>query len=671
MIWPPTKPLARSATRTNRLPILLCIAVAACGGSDTAGPPTPTQTTVARVEISPAVPLSLASGASASLTARALTSSGQVVNAQAITWTSSDPNVASAVGGLVTAKIVGTASISAQAAGVTATGLTVTVTPGTASQLGVKVQPAGAASQAALTTQPVIEIRDAAGNLVPTGAGAVTAALASGGGTLSGTLITPAVNGVAAFSSLAIGGLVGDRTLTFSAAGLTSVTSAPLLLAAGAARALVVRTQPVAGTAYAIFKTPAAIEVRDADGNVAPLAQPITASIASGGGILGGTASITAQNGVATFNDLTIAGTAGPRTLAFSTTGLASVTTTAFDVAAAPPAVLTLTPTAVALTALTDRTTTPTLVQVTNTGVFPLTNLRVTSTTYGASQPTGWLTTTLSATAAPASLSLTAVAPSAPGTYTATVLVAGDGTAASAVPLTVTLTVQQALVNTFGTSTTRTSLLNIGGTVSPGLVTTAAGVPATDSTLVFAARSPSVASVDATGRITGVGEGGSWVVATSQKALADSVYVIVTRNATGPVLYADLTKFDYRLGDTVSARVLLDVRATGSMGALTATVAWSRFSSTNLFNALAFIDFNTSASTVSPTTITDVGAGVIRVSAASAAGARGVIELGRIRFLANRTGAVWIYLNATELLGADFANLLPSTTLTQFPVVIR
>jgi hypothetical protein len=671
MIWSPTNPLVRSGTRTARLPVLLCIAAAACGASETASPPTPLQNTVARVEISPAAPLSLVSGASAPLTARALTSSGQVVNGLAIIWTSSDPNVASAVGGLVTAKVVGSASISAQAAGVTAPGLTVTVSPGAASQLGIKVQPAGAASQAELTMQPVIEIRDAAGNLVPTSSGTVTAALASGGGTLSGTLTAAAVNGVAAFSSLAIGGLVGDRTLTFSAAGLTSVTSAPLRLAAGAARALVVRTQPVAGTAYAIFNTPAAIEVRDADGNVAPLAQPITASIAAGGGTLGGTASVTAQNGVATFNDLTIAGAAGPRTLAFSTTGLASVTTTTFDVAAAPPAILTLTPEAVALTALTDRTTAPVLVQVTNTGVFPLTNLRITSTTYGVSQPTGWLTATLSATSAPASLSLTAVAPSTAGTYTATVLVAGDGTAGSAVPLTVTLTVQQALVNTFGTSTTRTSLLNIGGTVSPGVVTTAVGVPATDATLVFAARSPSVASVDATGRITGVGEGSSWVVATSQKALADSVYVIVTRNATGPVLYADLTKFDYRLGDTVSARVLLDVRTAGSMGALTATVAWSRFSSTSLFNALAFIDFNTSASTVSPSTITDVSAGVIRVSAASAAGAHGVIELGRIRFLANRTGAVWIYLNATELLGADFANLLPSATLTQFPVVIR
>ena len=670
MICPPTKPLARPVIRSVRLDLVLCLAAAACGGSDTASPSTPAQGTVARIEISPSVPLSLTSGASATLTARALTASGQVINGQAITWTSSDPNVAEVVAGVVTAKVVGVATITAQAGSVSATGLSATVTAGTASQLGVKVQPSGAASQTALTTQPVIEIRDAAGNLVSTSSVLVTAALASGGGTLSGTLTALAPNGVAAFSSLAIGGLVGDRTLTFSAPGLASVTSTPFGLAAGAARTLLVRTQPVAGTAYAVFKTPAAIEGRDADGNLATPGQPITASIASGGGTLGGTASLVAQNGVATFNDLMIAGTAGPRTLAFSTSGLASVTTATFDVGAAPPAVLAMTPASVALAALTDRTTTPVVVQVTNTGIFPLTNLRITSTTYGASQPTGWLTTTLSAISAPAVLSLIAVAPSTAGTYTATVLVAGDGTAGSAVPLTVTLTVQQALVNTYGTSTTRTSLLNIGGTVAPGLVTTAAGVPATDATLQFAARSPSVASVDATGRITAVGEGGSWVVATSQKALADSVYVIVTRSATGPVLYTDLTKFDYRVGDTVSARVLLDVRA-ASMGALTATVAWNRYSSTSLFNALAFIDFNTSASTVSPTTITDAVAGVIRVSAASAAGARGVIELGRIRFLANRTGAVFIYLNATELLGADFANLLPSTTLTQFPVVIR
>ena len=659
---------ARHAPRFVLTASLLCLAASGCGG----GEATLIQpATVSRVEISPAASFTLLSGANSTLTARALSSTGQVISGQSISWTSSDPSIATVVDGLVTGVLVGTASISAGTSGVASPSVLVTVSPGPASQLAIKVQPAGAASQAPFITQPVIEMCDAAGNVVTSGTASVSADVATGGGTLTGTLSTTAVRGVAAFTSLALGGVVGVRTLTFSSPGLASATSAPVAMVAGAPRALAVRTQPVAGTAYASFTTPAAIDVRDADGNLATFASPVSASIASGGGALGGTVSLSPQAGVATFADLMIAGAAGPRTLAFSAAGLTSVTTVTFDVAAAPPAVLTLTPTTATIAGFTGRTSAPVTVQVTNTGVFPLTNLRVVSISYGAAQPSGWLTAGFSTSTAPSTLSLIATAPSTPGTYTATMLLAGDGTATASVSLPVTLTVQQAVVNAFGTSSTRTSLLDIGASVSPGVVTTAAGVPATDASLAFVARSPSVATVDPTGKITGLGEGESWVVATSQKALSDSVFVIVKRNATGPVLYVDLTKYDFRLGDTVSARVLLDLRGASGMGALTATVAWSRISSTNTFNPLAFIDFSTASSSVSPSTIVDVSSGVIRISAASATGAHGVVELGRIRFIANQPGGAWIYISATELLAADFSNLLPSTTLTQFPVTIR
>ena len=661
---------ARHAPRLVLTASLLYLAVSGCGAGES--PPTqPAVVAVTSVEVSPAASFTLLSGASSTLIARALSPTGQVVSGQSFTWTSSDPSIATVVDGVVTGVLVGSVNVSARASSVTSPSVLVTVSPGPASQLAIKVQPAGAASQALFITQPVIEMRDAAGNVVTTGTASVSAAVATGGGTLTGALSTTAVRGVAAFASLALGGVVGDRTLTFSSAGLAPATSAPVALIAGAPRALAVRTQPVAGTAYATFTTPAVIDVRDADGNLATFASPVSASIASGGGALGGTVSRSPLAGVATFADLTIAGAAGPRTLTFSAAGLTSVTTAAFDVAAASPAVLTLTPTTVTIAGFTGQTSAPATVQVTNTGVVPLSNLRVVSITYGATQPSGWLTAGLSTTAAPGRLSLVATAPSTPGTYTATVVLAGDGTATASVSLPVTLTVQQSLVNTFGTASTRTSLLDIGASVSPGVVTTAAGAPATDATLGFVARSPSVASVDATGKITGVGEGESWVAATSQKALADSVFVIVKRNATGPVLYVDLTKYDFRLGDTVSARVLLDLRGASGMGALTATVAWSRISSTNTFNPLAFIDFSTASSSVSPSTIVDVSSGVIRLSAASATGAHGVVDLGRIRFIANQPGGAWIYISATDLLAADFSNLLPSTTLTQFPVTIR
>src|SRR2546429_1875127 len=62
----------------------------------------------------------------------------------------------------------------------------------------------------------------------------VTAAIATGGGTLGGTLTaTTNGSGVASFTNLAITGTAGDRTLSFTATGLTSATSGTITITAG------------------------------------------------------------------------------------------------------------------------------------------------------------------------------------------------------------------------------------------------------------------------------------------------------------------------------------------------------------------------------------------------------------------------------------------------------
>src|SRR5204862_6098802 len=75
----------------------------------------------------------------------------------------------------------------------------------------------------------------------------ITGAIATGGGTLSGTL-TAATNGsgVASFTNLAITGTTGDRTLSFSATALTPAVSGTIALGAGAATQLTLTTQPSA-----------------------------------------------------------------------------------------------------------------------------------------------------------------------------------------------------------------------------------------------------------------------------------------------------------------------------------------------------------------------------------------------------------------------------------------
>src|SRR5439155_610164 len=134
----------------------------------------------------------------------------------------------------------------------TATGLTsvtsgtITITAGAATQRALTTQPSSRPqSGVAVAQQPVIQVRDASGNAVSQSEVTVTAAIATGGGTLGGTL-TAVTNGsgVASFTDLAITGTAGDRTLSFSATGLASATSTTVTITAGAATTLALTTAP-------------------------------------------------------------------------------------------------------------------------------------------------------------------------------------------------------------------------------------------------------------------------------------------------------------------------------------------------------------------------------------------------------------------------------------------
>src|SRR5207237_8749833 len=95
--------------------------------------------------------------------------------------------------------------------------------------------------------QPVVQLRDAAGNTVSQAGITVTAAIATGGGTLGGTLTaTTTSSGTASFTNLSISGAAGDRTLSFSATGLTQPVSGTITVGAGAASQLTLTTQPSA-----------------------------------------------------------------------------------------------------------------------------------------------------------------------------------------------------------------------------------------------------------------------------------------------------------------------------------------------------------------------------------------------------------------------------------------
>ena len=624
--------------------------------------------------MTPGGSVSLVSGATTTFTAIAYTRDNRSLGSSGISWSSSNPSVASIADGVVTARLVGSTTITASTGGVTAGGVLVTVTPGAAAQLAIRTQPDGANSGSPFLTQPVIEIRDAAGNVSTSAGQTVTASLTTGGGTLTGTATAVAVNGVATFSNLGVTGVVGSRLLTFTAAGLPPATSVSFNLAAGAPVALVMRTQPVAGTAYARFVTPAVVELRDAAGNLTSSSATVTASLASGDGTLGGDVSVAAVAGVATFATLTVNGTAGTRTLQFTSPNVAPVASASFDVSDAPPAVIALSSSAPSLRVVAGPSTAFVDVSITNGGVFPLTNLAVQSVAYNPSSSSGWLAASfLSGTNAPTTLRLTANATSlAVGTYTATVALAGSG-AASTTSLTLTLTVIPALVNAYGTTSNKVSLVNVGSTFSPGLVTTdinSGSVVAADPNVTYASRIPSIASVNASGEITAVAPGEAWIVATSSVYNADSVLVIVPRSS-GLILRTDLTSFNSQVGDVITVKVLVDTRG-ASLGAATVTFSWQPWvGTTAVFGSLRLVSTSTSASPMSVVTAYDPTLNVLRLTGASVSGVTGVVELATLTLRVNAPAKNILYVNAIELLSSDLSNLLPGATVTQYPIISK
>jgi hypothetical protein len=115
-------------------------------------------------------------------------------------------------------------ALTAAVSGLPAITITATATA-PATQLTVTRQPDGAISGEPFVTQPMVAVRDDLGSVVTTSTAAVTASIASGSGTLSGTTTVNAVNGVATFTSLTVTG-TSAVTLQFTATGLAATTSA-------------------------------------------------------------------------------------------------------------------------------------------------------------------------------------------------------------------------------------------------------------------------------------------------------------------------------------------------------------------------------------------------------------------------------------------------------------
>jgi hypothetical protein len=653
------------------VPFLLAV-VASCGG-DPAQPDVPPAVTITATAGSGTI----ASGSTVQLTATLTDKRGKTVSNAPFTWSSANSSVATvSASGLVTGAVAGSSTISATSTGTTGT-FTVTVTPGAPARLVVTTQPTGAASGTRLATQPVVEVRDLADNLVPTATSPVSVTLV-GSGTLTGTTIVSAVQGVARFTDLTVSGLVGGRSLQFFSAGLSAVTSGAFALQAGPPSAItIVGTLPTLRSGLAVA-APIVTQLRDRDGNETTLAgKRVVATVSGGTGVtaISNATAITDALGRASFPALTVSGLTGTRQLTFTADTIATTATATVslvggratrltlerDVPLAVDAGVPMSP--VPLVRLIDsvgNTAPDAGVAVRASlvgGAGSLANDIATSDTIGR--------VTFTALTVQGTSGAVTVQFSAPGFTSivsrATTVAAGD------------TTVQPAFITTSASAAdTAERVIILGSTtasVTPYLqARNATNAPISTAGVRWIARDPSRASVAADGRITGLREGRTFIVAQASRTptVADSVLVFVPKNATGPILRTTLPS--YRITtDTFSILIQVESRDGRALSAADVQVAWP----------------GASANPYSPFTVTGVQplrAGVVAsfvdgqetlgITWASTTPVTGTVTLVRLICRVNQRGvANQVLLTMRQLVASDLSDLTALVSVFN-PVVI-
>ena len=184
-----------------------------------------------------------------------------------------------------------------------------------------------------LDPAPVVQLRDADGSPVVRSGVAVTAAIASGGGSLEGTTTEQTdEQGRAAFDDLSLSGTPGPRRLIFAAESAAAVTSAAITLIAGPVDAGRSSIAASPGSIRASGGSDAAsVVVTALDASGSPIAGAPVVFTASGGATISGADAVTAADGTAR---AVVSGTAaGTKTIGASVDGVplnhtASVTIT-------------------------------------------------------------------------------------------------------------------------------------------------------------------------------------------------------------------------------------------------------------------------------------------------------------------------------------------------------
>jgi hypothetical protein len=220
-----------------------------------------------------------------------------------------------------------------------ATSSSFNITSTTATQLAFDVEPSNTTAGRTIAPAVTVLIEDSDGNIVSGDNSSVTLALGTnpGGGALAGIVTVMANNGVATFSDLSINKVGTGYTLTAADGSLTGATSSSFNVTPGLATQLVLGVQPSNTTAGSTIAPAVTVKVEDTLGNVVTTdTSSVTVAIGSnpGGGTLGGTATLSAVSGVATFSTLSINKVGVGYTLTAGDGGLVAATSSAFNITA-------------------------------------------------------------------------------------------------------------------------------------------------------------------------------------------------------------------------------------------------------------------------------------------------------------------------------------------------
>ena len=219
-------------------------------------------------------------------------------------------------------------------AGGTATSNAATLTVANNDKLAFTQQPTGTVSGLILSPSMIVDVETASGSLLAADNSLVTLSISSGpsGATLVGGAQANAINGVATFSSVSLpaaGAYVieaRDGTVTPAFSASFTSTGVP---------SLVFAQQPTNGASGTPLSPPVVVDVDSPTGPLATTDDSIvTLSILTGpsGANLGGTVTVNAVGGVATFNDI-VPTVPGTYTLLATDTGYTSATSTSFQAA--------------------------------------------------------------------------------------------------------------------------------------------------------------------------------------------------------------------------------------------------------------------------------------------------------------------------------------------------